>query len=68
MEEIECFLRERRWNLRHQEVTDLVVETKPLKDYVIPTKEELHYNIVYQPIMENNFELKLILIGMVQKD
>ncbi|XP_050914722.1 uncharacterized protein LOC127129611 [Lathyrus oleraceus] len=49
-------------------MVDPVVDTKPLKDYVIPTKEELHCSIVHPPIAKNNFELKPSLIGMVQEN
>ena len=43
-----------------------IVGIKTLKDYVIPTKEEPNFSIVYPPIAENNFELKPSLISMVQ--
>ena len=46
-------------------MVELVVNTKPLKDYVIPTEEEPHFSIVHPLIVENNFELKPSLIGMV---
>lgn len=44
------------------------VDTKPLKDYAIPTKEEPHCIIVHPLIAANNFELKPYLIGMVQQN
>lgn len=66
--EIERFLRERRWILRKRVMADQVVNTKPLKDYVIPTEEEPHCSIVPPLILENNFKLKLSLIGMVQQN
>lgn len=43
-------------------------DTKPLKDYAIPTKEEPHCSIVHPLIAANNFELKPSLIGMVQQN
>lgn len=49
-------------------MNDLVIDTKPLKDYAIPSEEELHYSIVQPPIATNNFELKPSLIGMVQEN
>ncbi|KAI5394317.1 hypothetical protein KIW84_061125 [Lathyrus oleraceus] len=47
---------------------DQVVDTKPLKDYVIPTEEEPHCSIVPPLILENNFKLKLSLIGTLQQN
>lgn len=44
------------------------IGTKPLKDYVIPTKEEPNYSIEHPLIATNNFELKPFLIGMVQQN
>lgn len=63
---IECFLCKRRWNLRMQVMAKQVVDTNPLKDYVIPTEEEYNLSIMHPLITENNFELKPFLIGMVQ--
>ena len=65
---VEQFLRERRWNLRQQEMVEPIVNTKPLKDYTIPIEDELHCSIVHPPIAANNFELKPTLIAMVQQD
>lgn len=65
---IEHFLRERCQILRQQEIVDQVVDTKPYKKYVIPTKEESHCSIVHLPNAVNNFELKPSLIGMVQQN
>ena len=51
----EHFLREILQNLKQQEMVDSVVNTKPLKDHVIPTKEGPHFSIVHPPIAANNF-------------
>lgn len=66
VDEIKRFLLKRRWNFRLQTMVDLV-DTKPLKDYVIPTKERPHCSIVHSSITANNFELKPYLFGMVLK-
>lgn len=44
-----------------------VVDTKPFKEYAIPTEEESHYSIVHPLIVANNFEIKLSLVDMVQQ-
>lgn len=49
-------------------MVDLTVDTKPLKDYAVPTKEEAHCNIMYPPIAAKKFKLKPSLISTVQKD
>lgn len=36
-------------------MVDPIVDTKPLKDYVIPTGEEPHCSIVHQPIAAKYF-------------
>lgn len=46
-------------------MVDQVVDTWPLKDYAIPTKEEPHRSFVNPTIAENNFALKPSLIGML---
>ena len=47
-------------------MVDPIVDTKPLKDYVIPTEEEPHCSIVHPPIAANIFELKPSLICIMQ--
>lgn len=42
------------------------VDTKLLKDYMVPTDEEPHSSIVHPLIAANNFEIKPSLVGMVQ--
>lgn len=66
--EIEWFLHERRWLLDMQQMDNLMVDTKPLKYYVVPTDDEPHSSIMHQSIVANNFELKHSLIGMIQQD
>lgn len=65
---IEHFLCERCRIIRQQEIVDQVVNTKPYKDYAIPTKEDSHCSIVHPPNAVNNFELKPSLIDMVQQN
>lgn len=66
VKEIEHFFHERRRLRAWQQMSE--VDTKPLKDYVIPKDEELHSIIVDPPIAANNFEIKPSLIGMVQQN
>lgn len=65
---IEHFLPKRSWILRQEQMTEEVVNTKPLKVYVVPTNEESHYIIFHLPIGLNNFEIKPCLLGMIHKN
>lgn len=67
VDEIKCFLLGRRWNLILEAMVD-PVDTKPLKDYAIPTKEEPYHSIVHPSIAAHNFELKPSSVGMVQQN
>lgn len=67
IDEIKCFLLERRRTQRQLAMVAPVVDTKPLKDYAVPSEEELHCSIVHPPIGANNFKFKPSLSGMVQQ-
>lgn len=44
------------------------IDTKPFKDYAIPTEEEPNCSIVHPQIATNNFELKPSLTSMMQQN
>lgn len=63
---IKRFLHERYQILKQQQMVEQVVDTKPLKDHVIPNDKEPHCSIIHLPITVNNFKIKPSLVGMVQ--
>ena len=50
------------------EEPDMGDQPRPLKSYVIPSREEPHNNIAAPPIEANNFELKPSLLSTVQQN
>lgn len=63
---IKRFLYERHQILRQMDGS--IIDTKPLKNYSIPTNEESHSSIIHPPIMANNFKIKPLLVRMVQQN
>lgn len=51
-----------------RKIIELVIDTKPLKDYVVLTDEEPHNSIVHTPIATIKFEIKPSLVGMAQQN
>ena len=50
------------------EEPDMGDQPRPLKSYVIPSREEPHNNIAAPSIEANNFELKPSLLSAVQQN
>lgn len=64
--QLKCFLHERRWILRQQQVLD--DDNEALKDCVVPADEEPQYNIINHVVWPNDFEIKPTLICIVQQN
>jgi len=76
VDEIERYFRARRRLLfdtpsqpeTQSEMGDNNNDNRPLKDFVVPSEEEPHTSIVRPAIAANNFELKPLLVQIIQQN